>query len=124
MPQREEVTARESYLLGKHKPASNTAAVVTLTAFPSGRYALHALLISIDGAVGAAVAVSVAGLDDGAGNSVTAEFYIPAATLGPVHLNFNKSLMGRVNTNVVVTLPPLGGGISGLVDVFGAKVGK
>lgn len=124
MPQREEVAAKESYLLGKHSPAANTDAVVTLTALPAGRYALHGVTFSASGAIAAAVLATITNLDDGAGNAVTMDIRIPAATVAPIHINFNKSLVSKAGVGPVITLPALGAGISGSVDVCGAKINR
>lgn len=96
--------------------ATNGAATATVAAKATCRFVVTSISISASAAPAATVEVT---LKDGAGTFMDA-FQIPAAAFAPVVINYNNhSLMGPVNTTVVLDCPALGSGVIGVVVLKG-----
>jgi len=103
---------QEANLSTRSNPEANTAAVVTLTAVAGQRHRISTITLNF---FGANVAVTFNITDGGTDRfNIT----IPAAQNAVVHLEFpNGGLRGSVNSEIVVTLPAGGAGVSGNLNV-------
>lgn len=98
-----------------HNPAADTAAVVTVTAptQPGRVIYFYGAIFSASAAPAVAVAATITG------PGVTPTLNIPAAAFAPIALMLGTHpLKCAAGTNLVVTLPALGGTTVGSVIVF------
>lgn len=112
MPSRDDVASKESRVLGVDTD-TNAEVVVTVTGGAQKRVVVHSLLISASGAPAAPVAATLAI------NGATVTIQIPAGAFAPILLNFNRSLVGNLSENVVLTVPALGSGVVCSATLFG-----
>lgn len=113
--------SREEYVGGVEEwretaSASNGAATATRAAEATKCHYITGFSASFSGAVAATVVLSIR---QNGGATTRRAFQIPAATLAPVINEFKRVLKIPVNTDVDITLPALGAGITGRVELLG-----
>jgi hypothetical protein len=99
-----------------HAPAANTAAIATVTGIAKGAGGdLHLVgyQFSASAAPAAAVDVTITGLEDG-----TLTIAVPAAAFAPVVVMLPRPLRVTPGTNLVGTLPALGGTTVGRMTLY------
>ena len=98
---------RDSLNVGKHHPASNTAAVVTLTGAALTKYVIQSIQWSYDTApTGGNLKIE---------RGATTDWSVSITTAGPGGFSF--ILPGNTNENVVVTLAAGGAGVTGKLNI-------
>lgn len=96
-----------------HAPASNTAAVVTISAAGAGvSNVISGVVASYSGGTPTAGNLKI---EDGSGTTV---FTCDVTAAGPLPIVFPRPIKGSANTQLIVTLAAGGSGVSGKVNVL------
>ena len=96
--------------------ASNGAATATKAAETGQKHYVTGFSASVSGTVAASVVLAIR---QNGGATVRREFQIPNAAIAPVIYEFKRVLEVPVGLDVDITLPALGAGITGRVELLG-----
>lgn len=97
-----------------HAPGAATLALATKAGQAGMQHIISGISISANGIPAAAV---LAQLKDGV--TVLDQWYIPASAFAPIIMDFKRAFIGTAGALVELSLPSLGGAISGSVTLRG-----